>query len=67
MGRFRLMTAGVLLILIGVQLYCVSAYYITPAAAKFVKQRIIEVDEATGKASAIERVMWREKELKSLS
>ncbi|CAN5567468.1 TIGR00282 family metallophosphoesterase [soil metagenome] len=26
---------------------------------------IIEVDEATGKASAIQRVMWREKELKA--
>ncbi len=47
MGRFRLMTAGILLVLIGVQLYCVRAYHISPAAAKFVKQRIIEVDEAT--------------------
>ena len=47
MGRFRLMTVGIFLILIGVQLYCVRTYFITPTAAKFVKQRIIEVDEAT--------------------
>ena len=47
MGRNRLMTVGILLILIGVQLYCVRTYYVTPSAAQFVKQRIIEVDEAT--------------------
>jgi hypothetical protein len=51
MGRNRLMTAGILLVLIGVQLYCVRTYFITPAAAKFVKQRIIEVDEATAAES----------------
>jgi len=52
MGRNRLMTAGVLLILIGAQLYCVRTYYVTPSAAQFVKQRIIEVDEAAGESTA---------------
>lgn len=47
MGPFRLMTAGFLLILVGIQLWCVKSYSITPKAAKFVQQRIMEVDEAT--------------------
>lgn len=47
MGRHRSMTLGVLLILIGIQFYCVRTYWVTPKAAQFVQRRIMEVDEAT--------------------
>lgn len=47
MGRHRLMTLGVLLIFLGIQLYCVRTYWVTPKAAQFVQRRIMEVDEAT--------------------
>ena len=52
MGRSRLMTIGFLLILIGIQLYGVRTYYLTPQAAKFVRQRIIEVEDASVADSA---------------
>ncbi len=52
MGRFRLMTLGFFLILIGAQLYCVRSYLVTSKAAKFIKQRIIEVDDSATNGAA---------------
>lgn len=51
MGRSRLMTVGVLLVLIGVQLYCVRSYHLSSKAAKFIKQRIIEVEDTVADTS----------------
>jgi hypothetical protein len=45
------MTLGVLLMLLGVQLWCVKSYMLTPKAARFVKQRIIEVEDAVADTS----------------
>lgn len=47
MGRERLMTIGILLILIGVQLYCVRTYVVSPKVAQFVRDRISEIDAET--------------------
>jgi hypothetical protein len=52
MGRYRLMTIGFVLVLIGIQLYCVRSYSLTPQAAGFVQQRIMEVDQATSTETA---------------
>ncbi len=40
------MALGFFLVLIGTQLYCVRSYFFTSQAAKFIQQRIIEVDDS---------------------
>ncbi len=44
MGRIRLMTIGFLLMLIGIQFYCVQTYHVTPKVSKFIQDRLSEVD-----------------------
>jgi hypothetical protein len=45
------MTLGLLLIMIGAQLYCVRSYHLTPKASTFLKQRINEVEGTIADAS----------------
>ena len=46
MGSIRVMTIGFLLIFFGAQLYAVKSYQLSPQVAKFVKDRMGELNES---------------------
>ncbi len=46
MGSIRVMTVGFLLIFLGAQLYAIKSYQLSPQVAKFVKDRMGELNES---------------------